>query len=82
MYATRDDMVLAFGEKECGSLTDRDFTGDIDDEAMNGALNRASAESIAIWRGVIRCRGRIRREFWLVAAVILPATCCAVRVRR
>lgn len=44
MYATRADMVLAFGEKECVSLTDRSFTGDIDDEVLTGALNRASAE--------------------------------------
>ncbi|MEQ9860627.1 DUF1320 domain-containing protein [Pectobacterium cacticida] len=44
MYATRDDMVHAFGEKECVSLTDRKYTGDIDDEVISGALTRASAE--------------------------------------
>ncbi len=44
MYATRDDMVHAFGEKECVSITDRDFTGSIDDVVMDGALTRASAE--------------------------------------
>lgn len=44
MYATRSDMVLAFGERECVSLTDRAFTGNIDDEVLDGALNRASAE--------------------------------------
>lgn len=44
MYATRDDMVRAFGERECISLTDRGFTGDIDDAVLNGALNRASAD--------------------------------------
>ncbi|MEC5319306.1 phage protein Gp36 family protein [Brenneria populi subsp. brevivirga] len=44
MYAARGDMVLAFGERECVSLTDRDFTGDIDDAVLNGALDRASAE--------------------------------------
>ncbi len=32
MYATRADMVLQFGEGECISLSDRDFTGQIDDE--------------------------------------------------
>lgn len=37
-------MVLAFGERECVSLTDRKFTGNIDDEVLDGALNRASAE--------------------------------------
>ncbi|AYC19820.1 hypothetical protein DZA65_02942 [Dickeya dianthicola] len=44
MYATRDDMVLAFGERECVSLTDRDFAGEIDDDVLTGALTRASAE--------------------------------------
>jgi phage gp36-like protein len=44
MYATREDMVLAFGEKECVSLTDRDFTGAIDDAVMDAQLVRASAE--------------------------------------
>ncbi len=27
MYATRQDMVDAFGERECIALTDRNFTG-------------------------------------------------------
>ncbi|WP_304168581.1 gp436 family protein [Lonsdalea britannica] len=44
MYAARDDMVMAFGERECVSLTDRDFTGNIDDAVLNNALERASAE--------------------------------------
>ncbi|MGL5799264.1 MAG: gp436 family protein [Plesiomonas sp.] len=44
MYASRDDMVLAFGEKECVSLTDRAFTGQIDDAVISAALSRASAE--------------------------------------
>ncbi|HCT7632566.1 TPA: DUF1320 family protein [Citrobacter koseri] len=44
MYATRDDMVKAFGEKECVSLTDREFTGEIDDGVLNNALAQASAE--------------------------------------
>ena len=44
MYATREDMVKAFGERECVSLTDRTFTGQIDDDVMTGALVQASAE--------------------------------------
>ncbi|WP_038914147.1 gp436 family protein [Dickeya zeae] len=44
MYAQTADMVLAFGERECVSLTDRAFTGEIDDEVLTGALTRASAE--------------------------------------
>lgn len=44
MYATRKDMVLAFGERECISLTDREFTGQIDDEVLNAKLRQASAE--------------------------------------
>ncbi|MFM2842833.1 gp436 family protein [Klebsiella pneumoniae] len=43
MYATRADMVLQFGKGECISLSDRDFTGQIDDEVLNGGLQRASA---------------------------------------
>lgn len=44
MYASREDMVLAFGELECVSLTDRDFTGQIDDAVMTAKLTQASAE--------------------------------------
>lgn len=44
MYATRQDMVDAFGERECISLTDRDFTGQIDDHVMDVKLTQASAE--------------------------------------
>lgn len=44
MYATRDDMVTAFGERECVSLTDREFTGGIDDAVMQSKLKQASAE--------------------------------------
>lgn len=44
MYATREDMVLAFGERECISLTDRNFTGQIDDEVLNNKLRQASAK--------------------------------------
>ncbi|MBG6246705.1 hypothetical protein CS369_21905 [Candidatus Symbiopectobacterium sp. 'North America'] len=44
MYVTRDDMVQAFGELECIKLTDRKYTGDMDDEVLSGALARASAE--------------------------------------
>lgn len=44
MYATRDDMVKAFGERECIAITDRDLTGVIDDGVLNAALEQASAE--------------------------------------
>ena len=44
MYATREDMVSAFGAKECISLTDREYVGAIDDDVLNGALTQASAE--------------------------------------
>ncbi|MGK3122910.1 gp436 family protein [Candidatus Pantoea formicae] len=42
-YASRDDMVKAFGESECIALTDRSYTGVIDDDVLNGGLERASA---------------------------------------
>lgn len=44
MYANREDMVRAFGERECISLTDRDYTGTINNDVLNGALEQASAE--------------------------------------
>ncbi|WPU22568.1 phage protein Gp36 family protein [Cedecea neteri] len=44
MYATRDDMVKAFGEKECIALTDRSYKGVIDDGVLVPALEQASAE--------------------------------------
>ncbi|MEW7001901.1 DUF1320 domain-containing protein [Serratia ureilytica] len=44
MYATQADMVLAFGDKECISLTDRKYTGQIDAEVMAQALEQSSAE--------------------------------------
>lgn len=43
MYATREDMVLAFGERECVSLTDRQYTGQIDNDVLNAKLAEASA---------------------------------------
>ncbi|WP_142916183.1 gp436 family protein, partial [Klebsiella quasipneumoniae] len=43
MYATRDDMVRQFGETECIALSDRDFTGEINDDVLNGGLERATA---------------------------------------
>lgn len=42
-YASRDDMVRAFGESECIALTDRNYTGAIDDDVLSGGLERASA---------------------------------------
>lgn len=42
-YASRADMVKAFGEDECIALTDRNFTRVIDDEVLSGGLMRASA---------------------------------------
>lgn len=44
MYATRDDMVKRFGEKEAIALTDRDYTGQIDDTVLSEALADAGVE--------------------------------------
>lgn len=44
MYATQDDMVKTFGERECVSLTDEKMTGKIDVDVMDNALQRASSE--------------------------------------
>lgn len=44
MYATQDDMVKTFGERECVSLTDEEMTGNVGAEVMSNALQRASAE--------------------------------------
>lgn len=44
MYATKNDMILAFGERECISLTDTERLGKISEAVMDAALMRASAE--------------------------------------
>lgn len=44
MYATRDDMVKRFGEKEVIVLTDREYTGQIDDVVLTEALASAGVE--------------------------------------
>ena len=54
MYANREDMVRAFGERECVSLTDRNYTGQIDDDVLNGALVQASAEIDGYLCGIIK----------------------------
>ncbi|SOZ12080.1 gp436 family protein [Cupriavidus taiwanensis] len=43
-YATRDDMATRFGEDELIELTDRDRNGAVDELALSGALDDASAE--------------------------------------
>jgi phage gp36-like protein len=43
-YATRDDMIKAFGEDELIELTDRAETGAIDDEILAAALVSACSE--------------------------------------
>jgi hypothetical protein len=49
-----------FGETECIALSDRDYTGEIDDDVLNGGLERASATIDSYLLAVIRCRGPIR----------------------
>ncbi|MCG8993219.1 DUF1320 family protein [Laribacter hongkongensis] len=44
MYASRDDMVKRFGEKEVVALTDRNYAGQIDDAVLQAALESASVE--------------------------------------
>lgn len=43
-YATRDDMVARFGEREVLTLTDRAFAGLIDDAVLSDALGMAANE--------------------------------------
>jgi hypothetical protein len=62
MYATRDDMVRQFGETECIALTDREYTGEIDDDVLNGGLCGPPPPLTAIWLVAIRCRGPIPRD--------------------
>lgn len=44
MYATREDMVLRFGEREVRTITDRDNTRNIDDAVLAGGLQAAADE--------------------------------------
>lgn len=43
-YATAADMVKRFGEKECVALSDRAFTGSLDESVLADALDQAAAE--------------------------------------
>lgn len=44
MYATRDDMVSRFGEKEVIALSDRDYAGQVDEAVLGAALAAAGVE--------------------------------------
>lgn len=44
MYATQDDMVMRFGSTEVIALTDRSYSGRIDDTVLSRALDSASSE--------------------------------------
>ncbi|MBT9431355.1 DUF1320 domain-containing protein [Candidatus Sodalis endolongispinus] len=44
MYASLEDMVLRFGEREVRTLTDRDNTGEIDAAVLAGGLQAAVDE--------------------------------------
>ncbi|MGL5344847.1 MAG: gp436 family protein [Plesiomonas sp.] len=44
MYASIQDMLMSFGERECSALADPDYSGGINEDVMAAALLRASAE--------------------------------------
>ena len=48
MYATRDDMVKRFGEKEVSVLTDRNYSGQIDEEAVRAMLGRLDLQEASV----------------------------------
>lgn len=44
MYATQAEMIARFGQKEVVALTDRDFTGAIDESVLTSALEMSGYE--------------------------------------
>lgn len=44
MYATQAEMIARFGQKEVVALTDRDFTGVIDESVLTSALEMSGYE--------------------------------------
>lgn len=70
-YAIRDDMVRAFGEKECIALSDRDYTGAISDDVLNGGLMRASARIDSYLSGRYPLP-------WADTPGVLVGTCCDI----
>lgn len=70
-YASRGDMVKAFGETECVALSDRNYTGAIDDDVLNGGLVRASARIDSYLSGRYPVP-------WTDTPGVLVGTCCDI----
>ncbi len=62
-YATPEQFIRAFSEREARTLTDEDMTGFIDEEKLASALARASAQIDGYLVGRYRTRGLTARGF-------------------
>ncbi|SPW34066.1 Uncharacterised protein [Edwardsiella tarda] len=64
MYATIQDMRLSFGERECSSLADPDYSGGINEPVMEARYSVPVLRSMVIWWPAIPPPGQIPRAFW------------------
>lgn len=75
MFATKNDMVSRFGEKEVIQITDRDYNGTIDDVVLQRGLNSADAEISGY------LAGRYALPFAVVPQMLVDYACDIARYR-
>lgn len=71
-YATPEQFIRAFSEREACTLTDEEMTGLINEEKLAPRLRVPVPRLMAIWWGVTGPRGLTARGFWWVTAAISP----------
>ncbi len=71
-YATPEQFIRAFSEREARTLTDEDMTGFIDEEKLASALARASAQIDGYLVGRYRTPWPDSPGIWWVIAAISP----------
>lgn len=75
MFATKNDMLSRFGEKEVIQITDRDYTGTIDDAVLQRGLVSADAEISGY------LAGRYALPFAVVPQMLVDYACDIARYR-
>ncbi|MFZ6748519.1 gp436 family protein [Undibacterium sp. Ren11W] len=75
MFASKSDMRNRFGDREVIALTDRDFTGAINDAVLQQGLTAADAEIAGY------LAGRYTLPFAVVPAVLVGYACDIARYR-
>ncbi len=75
MFATKNDMVSRFGAKEVIQLTDREYSGAIDDAVLQRGLTSADAEISGY------LAGRYALPFSVVPQMLIDYACDIARYR-